>query len=108
MMNATRKEPFAIDVSFDCNIGDLESFALSFIQKGKLLLTKTMYDAVVCEERRIASLLLSGDETALFSSGEPVWVQVRAVLPGGEVRHSEVYEINVVDVLNVQEVCLCP
>lgn len=100
MMNATRKEPFTIDISFDCEVETLRDFTLSFLQDGAVVLAKSMRDALLDEELRCAYVTLSGEETARFSPCDPVYAQVRAVLTDGEELHSEAAEINVVDVLD--------
>ena len=100
MMNLARREPFTIDISFDCGIGELEDFTLSVVQNGKTVLTKSMREALIADDGYSASLMLTGDETAMLRPCDPAWVQVRGDLPNGGEQHSAVYELNVVDVLN--------
>ena len=100
MMNVTRREPYTLNIFFDCEIGQLEDFVLSIVQNGKTVLAKDMRDALIDEGGRSASLTLSGEETALLQPCEPAWVQARAVLSDGEEQHSGIYELNVIDVLN--------
>lgn len=103
MMNLTRREPFALVISFDCGVDELEDFVLSVCQNGKTVLTKSKRDALVDDGRYSASLVLTGEETALLLPCDPAWMQVRAVLSGGGEEHSGIYELNIVDVLNGQE-----
>ena len=104
MMNLTRREPFTLDISFDCGVDELEDFVMSVCQNGKPVLTKSKRDALIDDGGHSASMKLSGEETARLQPCDPAWIQVRAVLPDGEEQHSAVYELNVVDVLGVQEV----
>ncbi len=103
MMNLTRRAPFTLDISFDCSVDELEDFILSVRQNGKTVLTKRKRDALVDDGGYSASLVLSGEETALLRPCDPAWIQVRAALLNGEGQHSAVYELNVVDVLDAQE-----
>lgn len=100
MMNMTRRESFTLDISFDCDIGELEDFSMSILQNGRSVITKHMRDAVIRDGGCGASIVLPGEETALLHPCEPAWVQVRATLRNGEEQHSEAYEINIVDVLD--------
>lgn len=99
MMNMTRREPFTIDVSLDCDVNTLQDFVLNISQSGRTVCGKSMRDAVIGEGGRSASMTLTGEETAMFRSSEPAYAQARAVLANGEYMHSEAEEINVVDVL---------
>lgn len=103
MMNLTRGEPFALIISFDCSVDELEDFLLSVRQNGKNVLTKSKRDALIDDSKYSASIVLSGEETALLQPCNPAWIQVRAALLNGEGQHSAAYELNVVDVLDAQE-----
>ena len=103
MMNLTRGEPFALNISFDCSVDELEDFILSVRQNGKNVLTKSKRDALIDDGKYSASIVLSGKETALLQPSDPAWIQVRAALLNGEGQHSAAYELNVVDVLDAQE-----
>lgn len=100
MMNMTRREPFMIVVSFDCDVSALLDFTLSITQGGQTVCSKGMPDAVIGEDGRSASIMLTGEETAKFHPTDPAYVQARAVLADGEYLHSGAEEINIVDVLD--------
>ena len=99
MMNLTRREPFTIDISLDCDADTLQDFMLYICQSGRSVCGKGLQDAVIGEGGRSASVTLTGEETAMFRSFEPAYAQACAVLANGEHLHSEAEEINVVDVL---------
>ena len=103
MMNLTRRAPFTLEISFDCSVNELEDFILSVRQNGKSVLTKSKRDALVDDSNYSASIVLSGEETALLQPSDPAWIQVSATLLNGEGQHSAAYELNVVDVLDAQE-----
>lgn len=103
MMNLTRREPFPLDISFDCSVDELEDFVLSVRQNEKIVLTKTKRDALIDDGRYSASIVISGEETALLQPCDPAWIQVRATLLNGDGQHSAAYELNIIDVLDAQE-----
>lgn len=103
MMNLIRREPFPLEISFDCSVDELEDFVLSVRQNERIVLTKSRRDALIDDGRYSASIVISGDETALLQSCDPAWIQVRATLLNGEEQHSAAYELNIVDVLDAQE-----
>lgn len=100
MMNLTRGESFTIEIFFDLDMEELESFEVSVVQNGKTVICKGMAEAVIDRDEKCAYMILSGEETARLSSGEPAWAQTRGVLVDGEILHSEVEEISAVDTLS--------
>ena len=102
-MNATRGEPFTVDISFDCHRDALRDFTLTLKQRGRIMLTKAMGDAVIDETGYNAAVTLSGEETAQLRPNAPVFAQVRAELLSGDALYSGVHEINVVDILDAGE-----
>ena len=103
MMNVTRREPFILDIDFDCGVEELKDFHLSLCQGGRAVLTKQMREAVIDDTGRRASFTLTGEETARLNPFDPAYVQIRAVLLSGEELHSAAHEVNAVDVLNARE-----
>lgn len=99
MMNLKRGEPFEIDVSFDCGVELLRDFVLSIAQGGRIVLRRSMRDALIGGEGRCASLCFPGGETALLQTRDPAYAQVRAVLLTGDELYSDAEEINIVDTL---------
>ena len=100
MIHAVRKEPFALDIFFDRDANVLHGFTLSFRQRGRTILRKSLADAELTEDGLRACVTLSGAETALFEPYDPVYAQACAVLANGEELHSETAEISVADVLD--------
>jgi len=98
-MNLTRGEDFTIEIFFDLDMDALENFEVLVVQHGKTVICKEMAEAEIDRDEKCAYILLSGEETARLSSGEPAWAQTRGILTDGEVLHSEVEEINAVDTL---------
>ena len=99
MMNITRGEAFTIEISLDTDRAALESLELIIMQCRKTILQKSLDDALFDADERHAYITLNSEETALLCSGEPAYAQSRATLVGGEMLHSEVEEINPIDLL---------
>ena len=99
MMNLTRGEPFTIEVLIEINAAYIEGLELRLEQRGRTVLRKNLNDADFTEDGKHAYFYLSGRETARIKSGDPVFAQARAGCIGGEALHSEVEEINVLDLV---------
>ncbi len=88
-----------VEISLDTDREALESLELIVMQRGKTILRKSLDDALFDNDERHAFIQLAGEETALFRGGIPAYAQSRATLVGGERLHSEVEEINPIDLL---------
>lgn len=98
-MNLTRGEPFTIEVLMEINPAYIEALELCLQQRGRTVLRKKLKDAEFAEDGRSAYFSFSGMETAGIKSGDPVFAQARALCVDGENLHSEVEEINVLDLI---------
>ncbi len=98
MINAVRHESFPLNVSFEGEVSAMRDFRLTVVQGGRVRLCRGLRDAEMIDAHN-ACVTFSGAETALLMPCEPAWVQAAVLLQDGEEVHSEVREINVVDVL---------
>lgn len=99
MLIIKRGEPFTVEVTLDVAADGLKRFDLVLVQHGRTILRKGIGEAEFSEDSSRAYFPLDGRETARLQTGDPAFAQAHALYDDGEVLHSEIEEINVIDVL---------
>lgn len=89
---------------FSTEVNEAREILITYAQNGKIVLEKHKDELTISDDGKMASFMLSEEESAKFSAFRPVSVQVRILTSGGESFASAVQEVSVMPVLH--ECCL--